>query len=59
LGDFLPEFAGERDEAVRLLLQELAALNVWAKDPKQDLDSLLQKNHKVTSERTPMVPDPK
>jgi len=40
--------AGEELERYRLLLQELAALNVWAKDPKQDLDSLLQKNHKVT-----------
>lgn len=40
--------AGEELERYQLLLQELASLNVWAKDSKQDLDSLLKKNHKVT-----------
>ena len=35
--------AGEELERYQLLLQELALLNVWAKDSKQDLDSLLKK----------------
>jgi DNA helicase HerA-like ATPase len=38
---------GEDVERYRLRLQQLAALNVWATDPKKDLDSLFERGYRA------------